>query len=333
MKMAQEKEAVRPLSLLIYAGLIAAFLTFRVSMGMAATTAEEATEETETSTTVETTEVDMQESYFDNPAQAAHAAQLADQNVDVQAAFSDVQDAEKDLADAEKALKDLDLEVATDVEIAVAEKEVQDKKDALEAAETNYGSALGIETGAIADMRASGMGWGEIAHELGVHPGSLGLGHKNRERNRLGTDDELNAEVISDVELAEATARNPKTGNAKGHGQGLHTSADTPGTGLETTALASATKTKSEKGKSSNVSSSGGLGSGKGNSSSSSGSGQGSSSGSSSGNSGNSGKGDKGGNSGNSGGNSGKGGGNDKDGNNGGGNGGGKGGGNGGGKK
>jgi hypothetical protein len=31
----------------------------------------------------------------------------------------------------------------------------------------------------IADMRLSGMGWGQIAHKLGVHPSVLGLGHKN----------------------------------------------------------------------------------------------------------------------------------------------------------
>jgi hypothetical protein len=38
----------------------------------------------------------------------------------------------------------------------------------------------------IEDMRASGMGWGEIAHELGVHPSVLGMGHSKKAEKQKG---------------------------------------------------------------------------------------------------------------------------------------------------
>ena len=60
--------------------------------------------------------------------------------------------------------------------------------------------------GEIAAMREAGMGWGQIAHELGVHPGTLGLGHTKGIAPQSPTETQL------------ATARNPQTGGAKGHG-------------------------------------------------------------------------------------------------------------------
>ncbi len=139
---------------------------------------------------------DNEESYYDNPAQAAHASQLADEAAlsddDVQQAFDDYQEALDALG-----------EEPTDEELA----EVQ-------ALEETYQEALSAVTGVIeADieaMRTSGMGWGDIAHELGVHPSTLGLGHK-----RGGME-------FSEQELAEATARNTRNGLAKGHGLGVH---------------------------------------------------------------------------------------------------------------
>jgi hypothetical protein len=60
--------------------------------------------------------------------------------------------------------------------------------------------------GEIAGMREAGMGWGEIAHALGVHPGTLGLGHNKGVAPQSPTETQL------------ATARNPQTGEAIGHG-------------------------------------------------------------------------------------------------------------------
>jgi hypothetical protein len=44
--------------------------------------------------------------------------------------------------------------------------------------------AAGVESSAVQDMRASGMGWGEIAQELGVHPSTIGLGVANQNTAR-----------------------------------------------------------------------------------------------------------------------------------------------------
>jgi len=56
---------------------------------------------------------------------------------------------------------------------------------AYDSAKANYEGALAKEITAtreeIATMRKQGIGWGEIAHKLGVHPGVLGLGHAKKE--------------------------------------------------------------------------------------------------------------------------------------------------------
>ena len=61
----------------------------------------------------------------------------------------------------------------------------------------------------IANMRASGMGWGDICHELGVHPSVLGHGHHKDKGHPSGKfGDEL-----------AGTDRDFQTGLAKGHGK------------------------------------------------------------------------------------------------------------------
>lgn len=95
--------------------------------------------------------------------------------------------------------------------------------DAIEAAEAALESALadaaGVSADEIADMREEGMGWGQIAHELGVHPSVLGLGnrfgHTKTERNMAGNAYGRGPKG----EMAAATARNVKTGWAEGHGK------------------------------------------------------------------------------------------------------------------
>lgn len=58
----------------------------------------------------------------------------------------------------------------------------------------------------IADMRNQGMGWGQIARNMGVHPGALGLGH--------------DADTLPghQAEMRQATARNMETGRSAMHG-------------------------------------------------------------------------------------------------------------------
>ena len=82
----------------------------------------------------------------------------------------------------------------------------------MEESEKQFQDKLADITGELDDdieaMRASGMGWGEIAHELGVHPSALGLGHTKNQKS------------FSEREIAEATARNTKNGFATGHAVG-----------------------------------------------------------------------------------------------------------------
>jgi len=255
------KQLLWPMSVLI----LALFLSMTACAGIA--TADETT----------TDDGDTEGSYFSNPAQAAHAAQLSSQvaadDPEVSQAYDDYQEA---------------LEAFDALETTPTQADL----DALAAAETAYEEALaekiGVTNDEIAAMRASGMGWGEIAHELGVHPSLLGLGHTKGKANRHGVDKEYNA-ALADDELAEATVRTTGRGLALGHGKGINSSDETVETSL---ALASLTtkSAKSAKGRSS-VSGAAGLGSGKSNGSSNSNVG---------GNSSNSGKSGKSGNSSNS---------------------------------
>jgi len=129
---------------------------------------------------------------YQNPAQAAHAANLA-----------------------EAAYEKIDAEIAVLEDRLIAEEaktpaeqdqtlidQLNTELDELAAQRT------GIEQGDIAQMRANGMGWGEIAHALGVHPGVLGLGH-SKKSTAAGVD----------AELAMATAMDMKSGNGLGHGK------------------------------------------------------------------------------------------------------------------
>ncbi len=147
------------------------------------------------------------ESYYSNPAQAAHAAQLAEEdaksNEEVALAWEEYQDALSALSD-DPTNEEL-ITAADDLEIAYEEA---------------LATAVGTSADEIEAMRASGMGWGEIAHALDIHPGLLGLGHTKRNKNKNKYGD---VEVVDDsaddaaAELAEATARDTQTGFAKGH--------------------------------------------------------------------------------------------------------------------
>ena len=74
-------------------------------------------------------------------------------------------------------------------------------------------AATGVNASEIEALRTAGMGWGDIAHELGVHPSTLGLGHGKK----TGTQAEVTTSTtaidgIEAEELAEATARNTRNG-------------------------------------------------------------------------------------------------------------------------
>jgi hypothetical protein len=120
---------------------------------------------------------------FSNPAQAAKAASLAEAAAEAADAAS--AKAQADLAAAEKSLADLQADPAASPEaIAAAEQSVAAAEAAAQAAAAK---AASVSTADIGAMRAAGLGWGEIAHELGVHPGVLGLGHAKQTQAAVNT--------------------------------------------------------------------------------------------------------------------------------------------------
>jgi len=133
---------------------------------------------------------------YQNTAQASHDANVAE-------AYFERTDTELAALQQDQAELTSQYEKTTDEKIAKQIKKQIDLIDAEIAALT--AKRTGVMEGEIAQMRADGMGWGEIAHALGVHPGVLGLGHSKK--STFGT------------ELAMATATNLKTGNSTGHGQ------------------------------------------------------------------------------------------------------------------
>jgi Na+-transporting methylmalonyl-CoA/oxaloacetate decarboxylase gamma subunit len=69
----------------------------------------------------------------------------------------------------------------------------------------------------IADMRVSGIGWGEIAHRHGIHPSVLGLGH-SKKKTQYGLQRSKQARTRS--KIRETTAKSSKGGRGHGHGGG-----------------------------------------------------------------------------------------------------------------
>ncbi len=59
-------------------------------------------------------------------------------------------------------------------------------------------------------MRTSGMGWGEIAKELGIHPSVLGLRNTKKAQNQERTR-----------HTKSFTTKNPGVNSGKSSGQGL----------------------------------------------------------------------------------------------------------------
>lgn len=139
-----------------------------------------------------------------NAAQVQKAENLAKASQD--AASDDVKDAQKEVDDAQDAYD----EAASALE---ADPENLELQAALQEAQTNLDNALdklsdvaGASKEEIQEMRDSGMGWGEIAHELGVHPSTLGLGHNKvkNERKRDTNSFKSTSEFSSNSNTAKA---------------------------------------------------------------------------------------------------------------------------------
>jgi hypothetical protein len=155
----------------------------------------------QTQSTQDISMLSQERSTFSNPAQAAHAENLANvaaqNDPRVQRAFTTLENAEKALVAAKA--------TGNQAIIAAAQKAYDTAKTH---AENALARAACVATSEISAMRSQGMGWGQIAHEMGVHPGVLGLGHSKE---------------------ITATDRDSKTGLAMGHSMTASSSSDNSG--------------------------------------------------------------------------------------------------------
>ncbi len=108
------------------------------------------------------------------PAQGQHAQNLADT-----AALEDPQVIEfRDFMELAEEALNAAIRTGDEVEIGKAQA-------AYDSAKANYADAFAAAQEAsrsdINEMRSSGLGWGDIAHALGIHPGVLGLGHAKKQ--------------------------------------------------------------------------------------------------------------------------------------------------------
>ncbi len=138
----------------------------------------------------------------------------------------------EDVAAAELALEGAQKNLETAIGDRKEAKAAMDAAEAeLAAAETALnevmGELAGVSVEAISDMRASKMGWGQIAHALGVPPSAIGnrRGHTKKQGKNFeyGFVSEPTEVITDDLpapedEIAEATKRDIQHGWNKGHG-------------------------------------------------------------------------------------------------------------------
>ena len=151
-----------------------------------------------------------------NAAQVQHAQNLAED-----AALRDprVSSLNEYLAYAEQELKDAVL--------SKDQERIDAAQKAYDSAKANYEKAYAEEVTAtreeIAAMREQDMGWGEIAHKLGVHPSVLGLGNA-KQKNSLRNQ-------VQAREQKQTTSQGTSSQADKGKGLGLGRAGDTDGKG------------------------------------------------------------------------------------------------------
>jgi hypothetical protein len=141
---------------------------------------------------------DPEQSYFSNPAQEQHAQNLAD-------AWA---------AEHEEEIGQAYMDLA----------EAKEKGDpaAIQAAEARL-TELQVSVKDIEAMRSEGMGWGQIAHKLGLHPSVLGNGHqapgklRTAKNQRIGANGTVNANVSNSSDHAnQAGGKGKDSSGAKG---------------------------------------------------------------------------------------------------------------------
>ena len=164
-------------------------------------------------------------SELQNPAQIQKAQNLSDASYenaqddisekqeDVEAKESSFDEKEANLQAAQIAFNN-EVSPETTAALANAQAEFNIANQELNTAKDSLAQVSGTSVEDINEMRASGMGWGEIAHELGVHPSNLGLGNKNALRNK-NTENFSIANKESKEKGLKGKASNSKINNGK----------------------------------------------------------------------------------------------------------------------
>lgn len=219
-------------------------------------------------------------SHYQNPAQAQKAESLtreATRNSDDPELAQRIENAEKarqDLTEARQDLADLPENVDEDQRRAAIKRVRQARRDLREAralVAESLSRISGEYAESITKMRENGYGWGEIAHELGVHPSVLGRGYKHGHTKGYHTSMQSRRGHGKKGAFAASTTRDFKSGwGGKGYGVSHGVSAGGKGKGRGHTSIDSLDSSGKGKGKDGGKSagkgsgSGGGKGSGKG---------------------------------------------------------------------
>lgn len=167
-------------------------------------------------------------SELQNPAQIQKAQNLSDASFknfqneisekqeDVETKQSSYDEKEANLQDAQTAF-DNEVSPQTTEALANAQAEFDIANEELDSAKDSLAQVSQTSVEDINEMRLEGMGWGEIAHELGVHPSNLGLGktmrNKNTEKFSISTEE-------SKEKGLKGKASNSKINNSKNNKNG-----------------------------------------------------------------------------------------------------------------
>lgn len=138
---------------------------------------------------------------------ATRAKEAVNRNSSLKQSLANVENAQNRL---KKAVNSDDRNAITRANQALAKAE--------EAYIGDLADITGVSNKDIMAMHDTGMSWGDVAHELGVHADVVGLGHT---RDDTSTRSNHTAGRIDARELNEATARNMSSGWSLGHGVGV----------------------------------------------------------------------------------------------------------------
>lgn len=95
---------------------------------------------------------------------------------------ANIEDAEVALAEALDNLSIVEQDPNASIDdINTARLEVEKAQEELDMETKNLAEISSVSVEEIEQMREDGLGWGDISHQLGIHPSNLGLGHGKKD--------------------------------------------------------------------------------------------------------------------------------------------------------